>query len=88
MNTDNGSAIAQAILDGFDRHYALFREYSRDCICPPQQPICTCDHRAIVRLVTRKAIQASEVERVNNPRSRSARLRVVEKLMNNSARND
>ena len=30
MNTDNGSAIAQAILDGFDRHYALFREYSRE----------------------------------------------------------
>ena len=30
MNTDTGSAVAQAILDGFDRHYALFREYSRE----------------------------------------------------------
>jgi 16S rRNA (cytosine1402-N4)-methyltransferase len=58
----------------------LFRDLSRDCICPPQQPICTCDWQPVVRLVTRKAMSASEDEMAANPRSRSARLRVAEKL--------
>lgn len=57
-----------------------FREQSRDCVCPPHQPICTCDARPVLRLVTRKAVQASETEVQANPRSRSARLRVAEKL--------
>jgi 16S rRNA (cytosine1402-N4)-methyltransferase len=58
----------------------LFRDLSKDCICPPQQPVCTCDHQAIVKLVTRKVIKATEAEVETNPRSRSARLRVVEKI--------
>lgn len=58
----------------------LFRDLSRDCICPPHQPICTCEWQPVVRLVTRKAIQASDEEMQVNPRSRSARLRVAEKL--------
>ncbi|MFQ5435673.1 MAG: 16S rRNA (cytosine(1402)-N(4))-methyltransferase, partial [Anaerolineae bacterium] len=44
------------------------------------QPICTCDAQAILRLVTRKVIKASDEEIVRNPRSRSARLRVAEKI--------
>ena len=57
-----------------------FREWARDCICPPQQPICTCDKQAVTRQVTRGAVKASDEEIAANPRSRSARLRVVEKL--------
>lgn len=57
-----------------------FRELSTDCICPPEQPICTCDHRAIIRLPRRKAIQPTSAEIATNPRSRSARLRIAEKL--------
>ncbi|MDQ6692644.1 MAG: 16S rRNA (cytosine(1402)-N(4))-methyltransferase RsmH [Candidatus Dormibacteraeota bacterium] len=53
---------------------------SKDCICPPQQPVCTCAHRALLRAVTRKAVRPSPNEILVNPRSRSARLRVAERL--------
>ncbi|GMQ79029.1 MAG: 16S rRNA (cytosine(1402)-N(4))-methyltransferase RsmH [Anaerolineae bacterium] len=56
-----------------------FRDQSRDCICPTDQPICTCDHKAQLILVTRKIVRPSENEIAKNPRSRSARLRVAEK---------
>ena len=64
--------------DRIVKHF--FRRESRDCICPPEQPVCTCGHKASVREVVRHPIvpQAAEVEA--NPRSRSARLRIVEKL--------
>ncbi len=56
-----------------------FRLASTDCICPPKIPICICGHHASVRLVTRKPLTAGETEIAGNPRSRSAKLRVVEK---------
>ncbi|MAU00506.1 MAG: 16S rRNA (cytosine(1402)-N(4))-methyltransferase [Anaerolineaceae bacterium] len=56
-----------------------FRRLSQDCICPPEQPICTCGGEAKFRLITRKAVQASAEEIAQNSRSRSARLRVIEK---------
>jgi 16S rRNA (cytosine1402-N4)-methyltransferase len=57
-----------------------FKLASTDCICPPEVPVCQCDHEATVRLVTRKPIVADAAEIERNPRSRSAKLRVVEKL--------
>lgn len=57
-----------------------FRREASDCICPPQVPICRCGHKAGLRLITRRAIQPSMEESASNPRSRSARLRVAEKL--------
>ncbi len=53
---------------------------AQNCVCPPQQPHCTCVHRATLFLLTRKVIRPDPAELATNPRSRSARLRVAEKL--------
>jgi 16S rRNA (cytosine1402-N4)-methyltransferase len=58
----------------------FYRKESRDCLCPPRQPVCTCRHKASIREVTRRPIQSSAEEIQQNPRARSARLRVAEKL--------
>jgi 16S rRNA (cytosine1402-N4)-methyltransferase len=57
-----------------------FRTESQDCICPPRQPVCTCGHRATLKEINRRPIEAGEEEVRENPRARSAKLRVVEKL--------
>ncbi|OPL07989.1 MAG: ribosomal RNA small subunit methyltransferase H [delta proteobacterium ML8_F1] len=57
-----------------------FKTLSLDCICPPEAPICTCNHRAKVRVITRKPLLPGLKELEFNPRSRSAKLRIAEKL--------
>jgi 16S rRNA (cytosine1402-N4)-methyltransferase len=57
-----------------------FRQESRDCLCPPRQPVCTCGHQAVLREINRRPIQPGAAEIDQNPRSRSARLRVAEKI--------
>jgi len=59
----------------------FFRRESRDCLCPPRQPVCTCGHQASLQEVNRRPIVPSGEEVQSNPRSRSAKLRVVEKLV-------
>jgi 16S rRNA (cytosine1402-N4)-methyltransferase len=59
---------------------SFFNVESKDCICPPQQPVCTCGHRASLRIVTRHPVRPSDEEVVANPRARSARLRVAERI--------
>jgi 16S rRNA (cytosine1402-N4)-methyltransferase len=58
----------------------FFIRESKECICPPEQPVCTCQHRAILHIITRKPITASEQEIKSNPRARSAKLRVAEHI--------
>lgn len=53
---------------------------SKDCVCPPRVPVCVCGHVATLRPVTKKPLQASPEEVARNPRSRSARLRIAERI--------
>ena len=58
----------------------FFRMKSQDCICPPEQPICTCNHKASLNVLTKKPITAAQNEIDANPRARSAKLRIAQKL--------
>ncbi len=64
--------------DRIVKHF--FRKESQECICPPKQPVCTCGHTASLRILTRRPLRPGDTEVSANPRSRSARLRVVEKI--------
>ncbi|MDO5716798.1 MAG: 16S rRNA (cytosine(1402)-N(4))-methyltransferase RsmH [Tissierellia bacterium] len=57
-----------------------FRLAESECVCPPKSPICTCNKKAEVRIITKKPIVATEDELQENTRSHSAKLRVIEKL--------
>ncbi|MBC8336091.1 MAG: 16S rRNA (cytosine(1402)-N(4))-methyltransferase RsmH [Anaerolineales bacterium] len=57
-----------------------FRHESRDCICPPRQPICTCEHKASIKEIVRKPIRPGDEEIAQNSRARSARLRIAERI--------
>ncbi len=57
-----------------------FKEMSIDCICPPEFPQCVCDHKASIKKITKKPIKPSDDEIKVNPRSRSAKLRIIEKI--------
>lgn len=57
-----------------------FRRLEGECICPPGMPVCACGRKEIVKALTKRPLTASEEEVNRNPRSRSAKLRVAEKL--------
>ncbi len=57
-----------------------FHQWSTDCLCPPHLPQCVCNHHAEVKLITKRPIVPDKKEVCKNPRSGSAKLRVVEKL--------
>ena len=57
-----------------------FRRWSTACTCPPEYPVCLCGGKPKAKLITRKPIEADSTELESNRRSRSAKLRVLEKL--------
>jgi 16S rRNA (cytosine1402-N4)-methyltransferase len=58
----------------------IFREYAAGCTCPRQLPVCVCGNLPRLRVLTARPVMAGKEELENNPRSRSAKLRAVEKL--------
>ncbi len=58
----------------------IFKENARGCICPPEFPVCRCGRKPKIKIITRKPIIPNTEEIKNNLRSRSAKLRVAEKL--------
>jgi 16S rRNA (cytosine1402-N4)-methyltransferase len=57
-----------------------FRRLEGECTCPPNMPVCGCGAKALVRILTGRPVTASEEELQRNPRSRSAKLRVAERI--------
>lgn len=57
-----------------------FKLHSTDCLCPATFPKCVCNHHSDIKLVTRKPIAPTDNEMLSNPRSASAKLRIIEKL--------
>ena len=58
----------------------IFAEDARGCVCPKEFPVCRCGRKARLRLVTRRAIVPHDEECLRNPRARSAKLRVAERI--------
>jgi 16S rRNA (cytosine1402-N4)-methyltransferase len=58
----------------------FFREAARDCICPPGMPVCRCDHRAELKVITRKPVTAGKEECTVNSRAACAKMRVATKI--------
>lgn len=58
----------------------IFREFASPCVCPKDFPVCACGRKQVLRIITPKPLTPGPVELTRNPRSRSARLRIAEKL--------
>ncbi|NTW22211.1 16S rRNA (cytosine(1402)-N(4))-methyltransferase RsmH [Candidatus Falkowbacteria bacterium] len=58
----------------------FIREQTIDCVCPPTLPVCSCDHRATMKSLTKKPVLPTEEEVNNNPRARSAKLRAAARI--------
>ncbi|MFH1866525.1 MAG: 16S rRNA (cytosine(1402)-N(4))-methyltransferase RsmH [Patescibacteria group bacterium] len=57
-----------------------FKKESKNCLCPPVLPVCRCEHRAQLKLINQKVIKPNLTEQTQNLASRSARLRIAEKI--------
>lgn len=58
----------------------IFKDLNTDCICPPDLPVCVCNKKKEVDLITRKPITPTELEMEENSRSKSSKLRIVERV--------
>ena len=57
-----------------------FKDLATDCICPPEFPVCVCNHKAKVKIITRKPITSSKKELKENSRAKPAKLRVCQRI--------
>jgi 16S rRNA (cytosine1402-N4)-methyltransferase len=76
---DGGRMVIISFHSLEDRLVKVFmRREAMDCICPPDIPVCVCNHKATVRVLTPKPVTPTKQEVFNNPRARSAKLRAAE----------
>lgn len=61
----------------------FMQKEAQDCVCPPKIPVCRCNHKASIRIINKKVIVPTLEEISNNPRSRSAKMRIAEKIDSN-----
>lgn len=59
---------------------SIMLKHARNCICPSDFPICTCNIKPILKIISKKPVLPTEIELTDNPRARSAKLRIAEKL--------
>ena len=79
---DDGGRIAVITFHSLEDRIVknAMAEAAKGCTCPPSFPVCVCGKKPQVRIVTRKPIVSGEEELERNPRARSAKLRICEKL--------
>jgi len=84
LNTDGRLAVItfHSLEDRIVKH--AFRKLTGKCTCPPRIPACICGAKKVIELVNRKPIVPGEDEQKKNPRSRSAKLRVVQRIADQS----
>ena len=58
----------------------IFKELEKPCVCPPEFPVCLCAKKPKIKIITKRPIVAGEKEIKENPRSRSAKMRAVERI--------
>ncbi|OGF27591.1 16S rRNA (cytosine(1402)-N(4))-methyltransferase [Candidatus Falkowbacteria bacterium RIFOXYB2_FULL_47_14] len=58
----------------------FFKTESRNCVCPAEIPVCQCGHKAVLKIITKKTVLPAAEEVAANPRARSAKMRVAEKI--------
>ena len=76
-----GRLVAISFHSGEDRTVKkCFAKYEKSCVCPPDFPVCVCEKRATSKIITRKPLTPADWEIKENPRSESAKMRVLEKL--------
>jgi len=76
---DGGRMVIISFQSLEDRLVKRFmRREAMDCICPPGTPVCVCNHKATLRLLTPKPVTPTKQEVLDNPRARSAKLRAAE----------
>jgi len=58
----------------------FFRDEEKDCVCPPRVPICVCDKKSTLKIITKKTLTPDPEETARNPRASSAKMRVAERI--------
>lgn len=77
----NGRLCVLSFHSGEDRIVKQqFRKLATGCICPPKLPICACNHKPSIRILTKKALRPGPTEVAANPMARSTRLRAAERI--------